>query len=93
MSEQEHTINADESLKVDPVHLSAVLGGTQSFEEWKKDTVKYLSDLVLLHIETKAEPEPTWLWILGDDEEMKRDGYDYGMTPSEYVDYQIECAA
>jgi hypothetical protein len=54
-----------------------------SFEEWKKQATEYL------HQKFHSDK---YDWILGGDEDMKRDGYDNDESPSEYVDYQIECS-
>lgn len=56
-----------------------------SFEEWKARAIQYV------HIITGTEGDE-FMWLLGDDEDMKRDGYDDEQTPEAYVDYQIECA-
>lgn len=59
-----------------------------TFDEWKNTAIEYLHSLA-----TKAGAIPnSWDFILGDDEDMRRDGFDENQTPQEYVDYQIECA-
>ena len=57
----------------------------QTFEQWKAEAIEYL------HHKTETTGEE-YFWLLGGDEDMKRDGYDDGESPEEYVDYQIECA-
>jgi hypothetical protein len=54
-----------------------------TFEEWKKQAIEYL------HSKFGSDK---YNWILGDDEDVIRYGYNEGETPQEYVDYQIECA-
>ena len=56
-----------------------------TFKKWKSEALKYLH---------KIQERFGWGncdWILGDDEDMKRDGFDEGDSPEQYVDYQIEC--
>lgn len=55
-----------------------------TFKEWKAQALEYLHNHRLSYSDELD-------WILGDDEDMKRDGFNEGETPEGYVDYQIEC--
>lgn len=55
-----------------------------TFEQWKTAVIDYL------HFKTETNDESLF-WLIGGDDDMKETGYDNGDTPSEYVDYQIEC--
>lgn len=63
----------------------------KTFEQWKEKALEYLH-----YIEAKAGcKRDEWLWIMGGDEDMKRDGFEYFEykdSPEGYVDYQLECA-
>ncbi len=56
------------------------------FEEWKSQALNYLHGLQNKYNLGDCD------WMLGDDEDMKRDGFSEGDSPEEYVDYQFECA-
>lgn len=62
------------------------------FAIWKEQAVKYLHGLAAQNPEALAHGCEMWDWILGNDEDMRVEGYEEGMTPEEYVDYQFECA-
>lgn len=53
-----------------------------TFEQWKKEVIGYLK------MRTPAGED--WEWILAEHEDMKRDGYDKGDSPADYVETQID---
>ena len=63
-----------------------------SFDAWKKEAVEYLHSLAAQNPNSKTHGVGMWDWILGNDDDMRSDGYDEDETPQEYVDYQLECA-
>jgi hypothetical protein len=59
------------------------MGTKITFEDWKKQAIEYLH---------QKFGHNKYDWILGDDEDMMRDGYNEDEAPEVYADYQIECA-